>query len=120
MSAIEILESERSEITEKIDQLRSIHKINENGGRVGKFFKVRNNYSMPKSESDYWWLYFKVLSIDEFGSLQTVQFQVDKYGKIEIEKMTVNSIQRHYVEIEVNEYAKAWAKMMDDILKASS
>lgn len=72
----ELWEIERKE---RIKALRS---------RVGKCFKYRNCYSCPKDESERWWLYAAVLSIDKDGYLETIQFQTDKDGRLDIKRDT--------------------------------
>ncbi len=75
---------------------------------VGRCFKTRNNYSCPKSEKDYWWLYLKVLRADT--GLYCLRFQIDCNGRIEIDPdayMTSNSLDS-YTPIKPAEFEKAW------------
>lgn len=64
------------------------HRDNEqrrkNAAHVGRFYRYRNCYSCPQRESDYWWVYHSVLSIDEHGSLNGWSFQTDKDGKVTV------------------------------------
>jgi hypothetical protein len=85
---------------------------------VGKYFKVRNCYSLPEKPSDYWWLYAKIDHAD--GSLVCLTtFQIDKDGRIEVEqeKIRHNSLVNRYTEISKAEYTKALKKLKDKIIK---
>lgn len=85
---------------------------------VGRCFKVKNNYSCPKTEKDYWWLYLKVLRADT--GLYCLRFQIDCNGDIRIEPgayMTANALEG-YTAIKPAEFEKAWAKCVDTVSKA--
>lgn len=51
---------------------------------LGTYWKYKNCYSCPNNESDYWFLFRRVESISGYELLCS-EFQVDKYGKLEIE-----------------------------------
>lgn len=71
------------------DKLNAIKKARERGralALVGKCYAYRNSYSCPKSSSDYWTLYLRVVGVTEHGNVRIVQFQVDKDGRISIEE----------------------------------
>lgn len=77
---------------------------------VGKCFKARNNYSCPKTEKDYWWLYLKVLRADT--GLYCLGFQIDCNGRIEIEPsvyMTANLL-NSYTPMKPDDFEKAWTR----------
>lgn len=79
---------------------------------VGKCFKYRNNYSLPKKPSDYWWLYLKIIAAKD-GSAITFEFQTDQYGKVNIEPRQTHynrapGPERGYQPISVGEFDRAW------------
>lgn len=72
----------------------------------GKFFKYRNNYSCAETESDYWFLYRKVMKVVDWRSVDVIQFEMDKYKKISIERQETY-IENLGVEISEKEYKAA-------------
>lgn len=48
---------------------------------VGKCFKYRNSYSCPQQESDYWWLWVKVIGVKD-EHLIVLEASKDSSGKI--------------------------------------
>ena len=51
---------------------------------VGQCFRYRNSYSSPSQESDYWWMYYKIISVDDYACFYMLMFQIDNSGNIEI------------------------------------
>ena len=47
---------------------------------VGKCSKYRNCYSCPSKASDYWWMYVRIVAVED-GSYVVQRFQRDSYGK---------------------------------------
>lgn len=78
---------------------------------VGKCFKYRNCFSLPQSDADYWWLYLRVLGVDDYGHPVGVTFQVDKDGRAEIEPslrlMSLGIERSGYIEIPQTEFVAA-------------
>lgn len=68
----------------------------------GKYFKYRNSYSCPQSESDYWFIYFKVLKVGNERSITALRFEIDNSSKIEIEikEVYTSSLQTEITEKE--------------------
>lgn len=50
----------------------------------GTYWKVRNCYSCPSKESDYWMLYAKVLEVLPDGVVKIAEAQIDCDGKVSI------------------------------------
>lgn len=86
---------------------------------VGLCLKTRNNYSCPEKPSDYWWLYAKVLRASEHGSLQCLQFQIDKDGGVFVkpdEYYHPNHLGT-YQTISPDEFDREFAKMLKHLEK---
>lgn len=97
---------------------------------IGKCFKYRNSHSLPEKPSDYWYSYYKIISItpddiymggmenDKVLSRCVVQsFQVDDNGVI-----TIDPRYRTYVhilgkEIDIDEFNEKFNKVIDEINK---
>ncbi len=62
------------------DEEQSRRAINER--LVGKCFVYRNCYSCPKTDADYWWLYIRIIRLDEDGDLYATEFQIDAHGSL--------------------------------------
>ena len=89
--------------------------IEVNKSRIGKCYKFRNNYSLPSSDSDYWWLYMKILEVDDSGIL-AMKFQQNKYGKITIEPSHDTRLSNYgWLEISLSEFVAAWRDIIHKI-----
>jgi len=86
--------------------------IENNKKLIGKCFKYQNCYSHTEKESDYWWLYSKVLSVDKYGDCIIDQFQTDKDGQQTFIPEKTDYINRsnntNYIEIPESEFIEAW------------
>lgn len=69
---------------EELYEIMQEHDQKEAAKLVGKCFKYRNCYSFRESENDYWWQYGRVIGA-EGGTSIMITFQIDCYGRIEIE-----------------------------------
>jgi hypothetical protein len=104
---------------------KKLHAIeNENSKKnlkklVGKCFKYKNSYSSPEKESDYWYLYRKVLRIaDEHPFIVSFDFQTDKDGKISIEPEERSSTHLPgMVEIDGVEFWQEWCEVLKKVQK---
>ncbi|KKM59287.1 hypothetical protein LCGC14_1548290 [marine sediment metagenome] len=97
------------------DELSTIDvkkKLKENTKLIGKCFKYRNSYSAPEEESDYWWLYYKVISVNRHGICMAMRFQTDKHGRIEIEKERYFVLSDRYIKITEEEFEDAWDNLL--------
>ena len=83
-----------------------------NSALVGKCFKMLNSYSCPQTESDYWYVYTKVLDTD----LNTFTFQDDRSAefhiRIELGQYYADS---DTVEIHPAEFESEWVKLLERI-----
>ena len=50
---------------------------------IDKCFRYKNSYSCPEKPEDYWWVYSRVMGLDE-TALIVDSFQQDSFGKITI------------------------------------
>lgn len=69
------------------DQIREIERAREEkelSALVGRCYRYRNSYSCPQSDDDCWWLYTRVIGVED-GALKAFRFQDDKRGKLETE-----------------------------------
>jgi len=110
---LEELERQRWEINGKIDRIRQSTRIQEAEKLVGKCFKYRNCYSLPKSDADYWWLYIKVIGHDR-GTLITEEFENASDGNISINLKSnkySGVLDGNYTRIKSEEYDEAWRKL---------
>lgn len=79
------LEAKMREIRGELNELTDARDASAAAALVGRTFRYRNCYSCPEDDADYWWLYTRILSSDEHGSLSILNFQTDKNGRAEIE-----------------------------------
>lgn len=118
-----VVENRKEEIEQELAKLYALkHELNEiedaeqkeiNKTLIGKCYKYRNNYSCPESDSDYWYIYARMIRIDEDGLLVAVRFQIDRNGRIEIEEDTDFTSQHYassWIEIQSEEYLEAMSK----------
>lgn len=82
----EQIEAEIGKLRKQLSKLEDAERIETNRALPGSCFRYRNCYSCPKDDSDYWFAYKMVTGLDEFGNPEGVMFQIDKDGKIEIER----------------------------------
>lgn len=120
MSRKEELQRQLKALNDELNAIIDAENDKRDATYVGKCFKVRNNYSCPESEKDYWWLYIKVLRVDT--GLLCLRFQIDCYGRIEIEPeahMTANSLDR-YTPMKPADFEKAWTRCVLAVSEAQS
>lgn len=90
--------------------------IRENKKYVGTYWKYRNNYSCPDGESDYWWAYRKLTSIDmDGGHFLATSFQTDKNGWHRIEVDEYCSGPSSWEPCSKAEYERAFKTLADKI-----
>lgn len=100
----------------KLTTLESKERQKENEQLIGKCFKYRNSHSLPEKESDYWWLYIKILSLNEYGICSGIAFQTDKDGRIDIETREYINLSSGYIEIPKKEFEEEWAELAMSIM----
>lgn len=81
---IKQLKKLREEIYQLEDEEREINQYPRALKLVGRFFKYRNCYSCPKTESDFWWLYRLITSVNPNGTLEYIEFDTDSSGKLSL------------------------------------
>lgn len=111
---IKQLQDQLCELRQELSQLESNKRDAENAALVGRFFKYRNCYSCPETESDYWWIYRKVTGVSE-GMLETFEFAKDKDGKMSVELDGACTIHSSWREIDAKEFAAAWDDFQTDM-----
>lgn len=128
MNRKEELEKELKEL-----QLRENEQMYENvypefKGYEGKFYKFKNNYSMPKKKSDYWFLYKQVTRVDRddmyrsgddiYCNYHGWSFETDKYGNVRVELDANGYIHslNEYEEISREEFLLAWDRLTQKLL----
>jgi hypothetical protein len=112
MGELEKLKAQKQIIAEKIYDLETEKRISENRGLIGKCFKYRNTYGQGRS----WWLYLKVVAINEEGSLHADSFEDDGEGKVEIVKDKYFCQIGGYIEISSSEYSDAADAVLTKII----
>ena len=82
---------------------------------LNKYFVYRNNcYSCPEKESDYWNVYYKVININEYGGIEAISLQKDRYGRIESQ---ITQMSPELEEITKEEYIEETMKIVNDFMK---
>lgn len=56
--------------------------------REGSYWKFHNCYSCPESDADRWWIYRRISNITRDGCMDTLDVQIDKYGRLEVRHQT--------------------------------
>lgn len=104
------------------DELWKIEKVEEKERvtpLLGKCYRYRNCYSCPEVESDYWWMYFRIVAL-EGGSPIAFVFENGKYGEIRIKPRSRES--EHLIakaeEIPYKDYSRAWELLIDGAVKS--
>lgn len=113
----ETLERQRAKIQAELNAIEQRENAKIAKTKIGKCFKYRNSYSCPEGPEDYWWLYFYITHVED-GYAMAIRFQVDKHGRIIIERdglfpMSLNFTE--YREIPLSELRDAWRMMLRDI-----
>lgn len=119
MTRKEELLKELAEIEEIEKQFRIKYK-----SLVGKYFKLKNCYSCPENDSDYWYSYYKIISItpndifyhgDAISCRCTVVlFEEDKHGVIRFDPSHITYV--HMLEeISKAEYENAFKLIMNKL-----
>lgn len=82
---------------------------------LNKYFVYRNNcYSCPEKQADYWNVYYKVININQYGGIEAISLQKDKYGRIESQ---ITQMSPELEEITKEEYIKETMKIVNDFMK---
>ena len=114
------LERTGAALAAKLRQVEDAERECEAVKLVGTYWKYRNCYSCPDKESDYWWLYVKVVKTDGRGHLTTFDFQTDKYGNVSTKQndyQYVHLLKSGYIASSEAEFTGAWNKMICHLCK---
>lgn len=111
MQSIEQLAEISRDAQERIEKIKSAERRADNGKKVGKYFRTRNNYSCPEKPSDYWWVYAKITKMDDAGYLYMTEFQIDKNGDINVRFDHYAYHMQGWTEIKRAEMLKAWKRL---------
>jgi hypothetical protein len=109
------LQAQIKKLNRELGAIESAESEADNQQYIGRFFKVRNNYSCPEKPSDYWWVYMTVVSAEAY-TLKCFEFQTDSRGCIDIRPTDIHStLSRCYVEIKKSEFARAWRELLSRV-----
>lgn len=79
---------------------------------LNKCFKYKNSYSCPQTESDYWWKYFRVLSVDKDGVMRCLCFEQDCHGVFTMEVNKTFIYHEGIISISAQELLDAYLSFM--------
>lgn len=114
---LEDIEADLAPLLAERSRIRDEESAAEAKALLGRCFKYRNCYSLPQEIGDYWWLYLKVTHIKEFSSV-AFQFQIDKYGKVEIDPARqFFKPSDGYIEIGKREFDREWRKTQARLMR---
>lgn len=82
----EQLEELQREVTNLAAKERNDRNFPEMKKLEGTYWKCRNSFSGSGEESDSWWLYRYIKEVRPDGIMVTMDFQVDKYGEIRMDR----------------------------------
>lgn len=90
--------------------------------QVGKCYKYRNCYSCPQYDADYWWLYIKVIGVDD-GAYVILECERAGYRRAKIAERAVGAdftAGSRYIPITPEEFSEAAGDLLADVaFKAS-
>lgn len=86
----EVLKTQIEKLQTEKYAIQAEKRSNDNRKLVGRCFKIRNQYSDGKA----WWLYRKVVIMDEFGWLTVFSFEETSTGRFEETTETVMHLER--------------------------
>ena len=93
---------------QELNKIEDERKANEIKPLLDKCYRYRNNYSCPEKDSDYWWIYMKIIKIDG-PNVTSMQFQTDKYGKVIIVgNCSLYGLNSGWEEITNTAFIRAW------------
>jgi hypothetical protein len=116
MEELERLKSERQDLSNKIWEMQRKEKIARNNELIGKCYKYRNSYG---SDTE-WWLYSRVVSVDEDGYMLANSFQDDGEGRLEVRRSASFMPLGGEIEITEVEYLEASGVVIDFAKKVAT
>lgn len=112
------LQETLAKVRRELSRIEAAERLKANRGLVGKCYVYRNSYSCPETEADYWPLYKKIISLDEFGNFQTLQFENDNSGQLTIKSDKWGSLHGDYVEITQEEFEQQAERFLKAVAEA--
>lgn len=108
------LETEIRRLQNQKYKIENAERRKANSKLIGKTFRYRNSYGGTGRD---WWLYARVIKIDQYGSPVCFRFQTDCDGKIEIDQnySAPYTLNGGYQEITKTEFRKAWRVVKNKI-----
>lgn len=104
-------------IRHKIDDLKNNELLPDVKKRYeGKYFKCKNSYSLPEAEGDYWYVYYKVVNVNDVKMFEGVSFQTDTYGKVTVDANCDIFDTLLQTPITEKEFMEAYQKVLDNLL----
>lgn len=112
--SIEVLRKRSREASAELWAAEQKERDKENATLIGKCFRYRNSYSVPK-ENERWWLYIKILKVED-GALRALKFEVDYEGRIKIDPNEyMGNIFEGYHPISAATFNRAWQETVTAI-----
>lgn len=115
----QLIKQEREKLYKIQDELQVFENDELKEKYLGKYFKYsRNCYSCPKTEEDYWDIYYFVVNVVENGMLNTIRHEKTSDGEIKIGKELkhgMSFLDSKIIEVSKEEYKNAWKLIMDKI-----
>lgn len=119
MTTIDELRSAAKAANQKLSEAETAIRVKENASLLARCFRYRNNYSCPEKDSDYWWMYAKVIKIAKDGRLTLFQFQIDRYGNFDCRPAEdVFRITDGYQPLSAKKFNAAWKHFASKMLNA--
>ena len=85
---------------------------------IGRHFKYRNSYSCPQKDTDYWWLYIRIIGVED-GSFVALKAQTDQYGRHTVQTDSLPAVDgkpmEGWVEIDDAEFDSAVHPILDEL-----
>lgn len=104
--------AERNKLKEQYFTSYALEELKEK--YLDRYFVYRNNcYSCPENESDYWDVYYKPINVNEYGAIEAIRLEIDKYGEI---RSSIATMPPKMEEITKEEYVKETMKIINEFM----
>lgn len=98
-------ERQRSEAADAIHEIEAKERAERNASLVGKCFRYHNSYG---GGYEKWWLYARVIGVDEWGQPLLFKFQTTSSDEIQIEPAARGPAIDMYEPISNPQFFAAW------------
>lgn len=104
---------------DELDEIETAKRREKASKAIGRCFRYWNSYSCPQGPEDRWWLYSRILSVNEDGYFECLQFQIDKNGKHEIgiESRSDWMLDGSWQRIDAREFVSALEDFVESVKK---